>query len=111
VRIGDMAAGTLLIYESAGTRLPAPVSMAGSAGRLDARGAELITELLERWATLERQARVRLAQQLLARYGADARGANLSGAADTGGTATLTDDAALHAELVRLAAPASRAAQ
>jgi uncharacterized RDD family membrane protein YckC len=89
VRIGDMAAGTLLVYESAGTGLPAPVGMADAAGRLDARGAELITELLERWVTLEPAARLRLARQLLTRYGADAG----------------ADDAALHAQLVRLAAP------
>jgi uncharacterized RDD family membrane protein YckC len=97
VRIGDMAAGTLLVYESASTRLPAPVSMADAAGRLDARGAELIAELLERWVTLEPPARVRLARQLLARYGAQAGGAG-------------ADDAALHAQLVRLAAPAPRPA-
>ena len=110
VRIGDMAAGTLLIYESDGTGLPAPLSMAGSAGRLDARGAELIAELLERWVPLESEARVRLAQQLLARYAADAGGANTGGGAETGGAATMVDEAALHAQLLRLAAPAPRAA-
>jgi uncharacterized RDD family membrane protein YckC len=98
VRIGDMAAGTLLVYASASTRLPAPVSMADAAGRLDARGAELIAELLERWVTLAPPARVRLARQLLARYGADAGGAG-------------ADDAALHAQLVSLAAPPPRPAQ
>jgi uncharacterized RDD family membrane protein YckC len=97
LRIGDMAAGTLLIYDSAGAALTTPLSLADSAGRLDARGAELIAELLERWATLDREARVRLARQLLARYGADA--------------GAVTDEAALAAALVRLAAPPPRAAQ
>ena len=99
LRIGDMAAGTLLIYESAGTRLPAALSLADSAGRLDARGAELIAELLERWVTLDQEARVRLARQLLAHYGAN-----------SGAAAAMADDAALHAELLRLAAPASQPA-
>jgi len=65
LRIGDMAAGTVLVFERADAQLPAT---SGSA-RLDAAGAELVTELLQRWATLAPAARVRLARALLARYG------------------------------------------
>jgi uncharacterized RDD family membrane protein YckC len=99
LRIGDMAAGTLLVYESTGTRLPAALGLADSAGRLDARGAELIAELLERWVMLDEEARVRLARQLLARYGAGPNAADAE-----------ADNATLHAQLRRLAAPPPRAA-
>jgi uncharacterized RDD family membrane protein YckC len=94
VRIGDMAAGTLLAYEGAPTPLPAAVGVAEGVGPLDAHGAELVAELLERWVTLAPPARVRLAQQLLSRYGTDA-----------GESATAADETTLHAQLVRLAAP------
>ena len=104
VRIGDMAAGTLLVYEGAG-RVPAPLSVADSAGRLDPRAAELIAELLERWVTLGREARVQLARQLLARYGAEAA----AGGAALGSAAA--DEATLRAQLVRLVAPPARRAE
>jgi uncharacterized RDD family membrane protein YckC len=100
VRIGDMAAGTLLVYEGTDHGVPAAVSLAGSAGRLDARGAELIGELLERWLTLAPTARIQLARQLLARYGADA-----------GGASAAADDATLHTQLVRLTAPPPQPAE
>jgi uncharacterized RDD family membrane protein YckC len=70
VRIGDMAAGTLLVYE----RLSAAPAIAGAllpGSPLDAAGLELVQELLARWSALEPAARSRLAQQLLARYGGD----------------------------------------
>jgi len=98
VRIGDMAAGTLLVYEAAPARLPAVVSAAHPGGPLDARSTELIAELLERWGTLAPAARVRLAQQLLARYGSE--GASAPAA---------TDEAALHEQLLRLGGKSSKA--
>src|ERR1700758_2718480 len=64
LRIGDMAAGTLLVFERAEARLPASVSGAPGTGRLDAAGAEIVAELLERWSTLSADARVRLARQV-----------------------------------------------
>src|ERR1700728_2696128 len=70
VRIGDMAAGTLLVYE----RLSAAPAIAGAllpGSPLGAAGLELVQELLARWSALEPAARSRLAQQLLARYGGD----------------------------------------
>jgi uncharacterized RDD family membrane protein YckC len=68
LRIGDMAAGTVLVFEHAAS-LPA-IDVPGD-GRLDASGAELVTELLARWATLAPEARARLARALLTRYGED----------------------------------------
>jgi uncharacterized RDD family membrane protein YckC len=67
VRFGDMAAGTLLVYE----RGRAVVPFAERTGPLDAPGAEILAELLERWPTLGSEARVRLAQQFWRRYFAD----------------------------------------
>ena len=68
LRIGDMAAGTLLVFEQADARLPTPAAEAHRASGLDAAGAEIVAELLERWPALQPEARVRLARQLLARY-------------------------------------------
>jgi uncharacterized RDD family membrane protein YckC len=71
LRIGDMAAGTLLVFEQADARLPTPAGEAHRASRLDAAGAEIVAELLERWPALQPEARVRLARQVLTRYGGD----------------------------------------
>src|SRR5579863_6859476 len=90
VRIGDMAAGTLLVFERSAQTLPPPPLPA--AARLDTQGAELIAELLQRWPTLMPQPRRALARQMLTRYGAAQ--ADLDGA----------NDAALHAQLRQLAA-------
>jgi uncharacterized RDD family membrane protein YckC len=92
VRWGDMAAGTLLVYERSPSLIRLPAAMLRS-GALDTHGAELVVELLERWGTLEPQARVQLARQLLVRYGADA-------AAVSDG-----DEAALRAQLEKLTLP------
>ncbi len=69
LRIGDMAAGTLLVFEQADARLPTPATEAHRASGLDAAGAEIVAELLERWPALQPEARVRLARQVLTRYG------------------------------------------
>ena len=68
LRIGDMAAGTLLVFEQADARLPAPAAAAQRGSQLDAAGAEIVSELLERWPALQPEARVRLARQVLTRY-------------------------------------------
>jgi hypothetical protein len=57
------------VFERAGARLPASAGGAPGTGRLDAAGAEIVAELLERWASLSADARVRLARQVLERYG------------------------------------------
>jgi uncharacterized RDD family membrane protein YckC len=88
LRIGDMAAGTLLVYEQRGeARLPVSAAPPGTA-RLDAQAAELVAELLERWTSLTPESRAQLARRLLVVHGSTA-------AADA-------DDAALRAVLQRL---------
>jgi uncharacterized RDD family membrane protein YckC len=70
VRCGDMAAGTLLVYES--SSLHFAVLPATTAGALDVATAELIAELLTRWPLLTAQARASLARALLGRCGRSA---------------------------------------
>ena len=93
LRIGDMAAGTLLVFEHTDARLPTRASDAHRVSRLDAAGAEIVAELLERWPALQPDARVRLARQVLTRYGADP------------GESGNDDDAAWRTRLERLARP------
>jgi uncharacterized RDD family membrane protein YckC len=93
LRIGDMAAGTLLVFEHLGARPPASAAAAHRVSRLDAAGAEIVTELLERWPALQSEARVRLARQVLTRYGADP------------GESGVDDDGAWRMRLERLAHP------
>ncbi len=70
IRCGDMAAGTLLVYES--PSLGFAVTPAATAGALDVATAELIAELLARWPLLAVQARTQLARALLGRCGRNA---------------------------------------
>ena len=94
VRCGDMAAGTLLVYSHTASEFALTTQQAASrVGKLDANGAEIVAELLQRWPTLTAEARTGLARQLLTRYGALA--AELSG----------IDENALRARLERLARP------
>lgn len=90
LRVGDMAAGTLLVYGRGEAALPAE---AAAGGALDAAGTELVEELLSRWTTLDPAARIELALRVLARYD---RGAAAGAAPDTGG------DEALRARLAGL---------
>ena len=69
VRLGDMAAGTLLVYER--DRVELPLGERDRGGALDASGAEILAELLARWPSLGAEARVRLAQQFWRRYFGD----------------------------------------
>jgi uncharacterized RDD family membrane protein YckC len=70
VRVGDMAAGTLLAYERADVVLAAGhVADASYEQSLGVSAAEVVNELLQRWPTLEIEARRRLAMALLSRYG------------------------------------------
>jgi uncharacterized RDD family membrane protein YckC len=64
LRVGDLAAGTLLVYERAAS-LPAQLT---AGGKLDASGAEIVQELLARWSALEPEARAALARRVLQRY-------------------------------------------
>ena len=92
VRIGDMAAGTVLAYDGAAT--PLALGSAPSA-RLDAVGSEVVAELLARWTTLAPPARLALARQVLARYQADADSA-------------LADETSLRARLEQLVSPGAQ---
>jgi uncharacterized RDD family membrane protein YckC len=60
VRIGDLAAGTLLVY----TRNDATLARFPG-NRLDATTAEVLSELLQRWPTLDGTARRRIAATIL----------------------------------------------
>lgn len=93
LRWGDMAAGTVLVYQRSQALLPVEAFRRRS-GALEAQSAELVLELLERWGTLEPQARVTLARQLLVRHGADAATVAQAGERD------------LHSQLERLSDPA-----
>jgi len=77
IRIGDMAAGTLLAYERTDVALPS------------AADAEIAGDLLSRWSSLTSDARQHLAIEILSRYGYE-----------YGSTAAT--DATLRAQLERL---------
>jgi uncharacterized RDD family membrane protein YckC len=83
LRIGDMAAGTVLVLDTteavgALTRVPALLAHSG----LDPRLAELINELLDRWPSLSNERRGGLARQLLARVNPAEPSAALQGLDD-----------------------------
>ena len=65
VRIGDLAAGTLLVYDKADAR--AAVFPRARAGGIDPRVDELIDELVARWAELTPDARTTIGRRLLER--------------------------------------------
>jgi uncharacterized RDD family membrane protein YckC len=66
VRIGDLAAGTLLVVDAPG-RLPTSALAAVARGGLAPAAAELIEDLLQRWGSLDTQHRIALAHSVLAR--------------------------------------------
>jgi uncharacterized RDD family membrane protein YckC len=68
LRFGDMAAGTVLVYERGDADGAVPEAAAERLGALDPIGAEIVADLLQRWSSLEPEARVRLTRQLLRRY-------------------------------------------
>ncbi|MBN1240517.1 MAG: RDD family protein [Gammaproteobacteria bacterium] len=83
VRLGDIAAGTVLVYDE-----PETESLAGLSGRaverLGLKQAEVVRELLSRWKELDPSVRRELAQRVLA---------------GTGVEPGSDDDAALHSAL------------
>ncbi len=68
VRIGDMAAGTLLVHDRISNGLSTPSAAPKSA--LATPDGEIIADLLSRWTSLDARARRRLARTLLSRHGA-----------------------------------------
>jgi uncharacterized RDD family membrane protein YckC len=71
VRVGDLAAGTLLIYVHDGAPLAGYSADHLAENQLDATTAEVVSELLQRWETLDPAARRRMAQMILADPTAD----------------------------------------
>lgn len=63
LRIGDLAAGTLLVYERAPRLVTGGASAASAA--LDPEQVALASDLLERWSTLDEGLRATLADRLL----------------------------------------------
>lgn len=93
VRVGDLAAGTLMIYENRHALAARSLPVSAGDRRLDIGTLELLSELLDRWNTLEADARARLARSLIER---------VTGLAPEP-SATET---ALREQLARLASPA-----
>lgn len=73
VRIGDLAAGTVLIYDRPEQDPVAGLSEA-SVSRLGLQQNELVRELVSRWDELEPSVRQSLARQLLTQLGVDVAG-------------------------------------
>jgi len=97
-RIGDLAAGTVLAYDSPAAPVTGATEVSAAYVQHDALTAELIAELLTRWPQLTPEARRELALQLLAKQGMPAE---LLAAAD---------EATLHGHLQRLGASSARRA-
>lgn len=70
VRIGDIAAGTLLVYDEPEDKALDRFS-GGALGRFGMQQLELVRDLLDRWDTLRHETRVDLARRLLASLGED----------------------------------------
>lgn len=88
VRIGDIAAGTVLVYDEPPSSQVLDRLSGGAVARLGLEQAQLVRELLDRWQQLGSDARRKLATDLLAR-------ANVTAP---------SDDAALRAKLEELVA-------
>ena len=67
VRVGDMAAGTLLVYERPDIALPELIAPNGER-TLRSSDTEIIAELLLRWPHLDSEARQSLATTILSRH-------------------------------------------
>lgn len=93
VRVGDLAAGTLMIYENRHALAARRLRLSGNGCRVDVAAVELLGELLERWGALAPTARARLAHSLIERITGSAPEPSLS-------------EAALREQLEQLARPA-----
>lgn len=70
VRIGDIAAGTVLIYEDKVEQsVVQNLASISAKSSVDARQWDVTNELLSRWSSLERPKRIQLATQLLNNLG------------------------------------------
>jgi uncharacterized RDD family membrane protein YckC len=101
VRIGDMAAGTLLVLDdAAAVKSLARLETLAAASSLPLDALELVDQILERWPSLQLPNRMQIARLLLARVEPGCDAAHLS---------SLTD-AQLHARLTALLAGGEPAA-
>jgi len=82
VRVGDLAAGTLLVYDHTDATLLERMNVDSWGGKLDAAAAEVVHELLRRWSSLDVDARRRLARAVLVRYGRETTGSAASAQPD-----------------------------
>ncbi len=83
VRIGDMAAGTLLVLEdTAAEKSLARVESLAGGSSLPLETLELVDQVLERWKSLEEPHRAEIARKLLARVGPAAASNDLAGLSD-----------------------------
>lgn len=70
VRIGDIAAGTVLVYQkNTGKQSLSDVAKQSLSSSLTTENYDLLLELLDRWPQLEPQQRIRLSQQFLKKTG------------------------------------------
>jgi uncharacterized RDD family membrane protein YckC len=100
VRVGDLAAGTLLVLdETEHDGSLARLSPAAHARGLDPKAVELAQELLDRWKSLDDETRSRIARSLLVRLEPNAAAATLA----------TERSAALRARLEALLAPGESA--
>jgi uncharacterized RDD family membrane protein YckC len=67
VRVGDLAAGTLLVYEDRDALGAKHFARRPKTQRLDTATADLVGELLDRWNGLDKHVRTELARSLIAR--------------------------------------------
>jgi hypothetical protein len=67
VRVGDLAAGTLLVYEDRDALGVKHFAPRPKTQRLDTATSDLIGELLDRWNGLDKDVRAQLARSLIAR--------------------------------------------
>lgn len=79
VRIGDLAAGLVLVYDDSTVKPKALQQMTDLAlnSQLSVEDQSLLLDLLSRWKELSSEARIRFAQQFLARIGKPVANLNL----------------------------------
>jgi hypothetical protein len=95
VRVGDLAAGTLMIYENRHTLAARSLRLSARDRWVDIGAMELLGEILERWEGLEPSARVRLARSVIER---------VTGSAPE----TSASESGLREQLERLARPSGQ---
>lgn len=84
VRVGDMAAGTLLVLDNAAAeKALLRIEALASGSQLSLDALELVDQVLERWDSLESASRGQIARSLLRRLDPGADAAALEALADT----------------------------